>query len=85
MKIDSPKRSLAKTISWRVFSLFVTFSVTLLITRSTAFAFSVSILDNLIKMFSYYVHERCWTSTDWGRVNTDENSTQPKSFDENES
>lgn len=67
MKVDSPRRTVAKTISWRIASIIITFGVTILVTKSVRFAFSVSILDTLIKLFSYYFHERVWTHIGWGK------------------
>ena len=68
MKIDTPKRSWAKAISWRIISIIITFFVTLLITRSAKFAVSVSLLDTAIKLITYYFHERTWTHVKWGRL-----------------
>ncbi len=67
MKIDSPKRTLAKTLSWRFLSLVITFVVTLIITGSAQFAISISALDTVIKLVIYYYHERTWTHLKWGR------------------
>ena len=67
MKIDTPKRSFTKAVSWRVFSIFITFCVTIFITGSTRFAIEVSSLDAVIKMIIYYFHERFWTHLKWGR------------------
>ena len=66
-QLDTPKRSIAKTISWRLFSVIITFCVSFLITRKIAIAVSISLVDTLVKLIAYYYHERIWTSVNWGR------------------
>jgi len=68
MKIDHPKRSVAKALSWRLISVSITFSVSLFITHNTKLALSISLLDMVIKLGSYYYHERFWAYVRWGRL-----------------
>ena len=68
MKIDAPKRSIAKTLSWRVISLTIVFFVSLVVTKSATIAVSISAFDAIIKMAVYYLHERMWTHVRWGRL-----------------
>lgn len=78
MKVDAPKRTILKTLSWRIISLVVTFSITYAITHSSRFAVSISLLDNLFKMLIYYGHERYWTHIKWGRNKKKKKKKQEK-------
>jgi uncharacterized membrane protein len=78
MKVDAPKRSLAKTLSWRFISLLIVFFVSLFITQSAKYAVSISIGDSLIKLFAYYFHERYWTTIRWGRKKHKKNKKNKK-------
>jgi len=60
------KRSLAKTLTWRVTATFDTFLISLFITGSFAWASSIASLEVLTKMALYYGHERVWERFNWG-------------------
>lgn len=60
------KRSLAKTLTWRVTATFDTFLISLFITGSFAWASSIASIEVLTKMFLYYGHERLWSRFNWG-------------------
>ena len=62
----SRKRSLAKTLTWRVTATFDTFLISLFITGSIAWASSIASIEVLTKMFLYYGHERLWDRFGWG-------------------
>ena len=61
------KRSLAKTISWRVVGTLDTIIITWLITRTLTIAFSVGAIELVSKMILYFFHERVWNSIKWGK------------------
>jgi uncharacterized membrane protein len=63
----SKRRSLAKSITWRLIAIVVTFLVGFVMTGSLAFAASLSLLSNLINFVLYYLHERVWLKINWGR------------------
>ncbi|MDF1792876.1 MAG: DUF2061 domain-containing protein [Thalassobaculaceae bacterium] len=62
----SRKRSLAKTLTWRVTATFDTFLISLFITGSFAWASSIASIEVATKMFLYYGHERLWSRFEWG-------------------
>jgi len=62
----SRRRSLAKTLTWRVTATTDTFLISLLITGSFAWATSIASIEVLTKMFPYYGHERVWARLGWG-------------------
>ena len=63
---DSPARSFVKAMSWRVTALIVTVTIVWLVTDEVAFAASVGILDTLVKIGLYYLHERAWNRSRFG-------------------
>jgi uncharacterized membrane protein len=63
----SKKRSLAKSITWRLIAIFVTFVVGFVMSGSWEFAASLSLVSNLINFVLYYIHERFWLKVSWGR------------------
>jgi uncharacterized membrane protein len=65
-RLSSRKRSLAKTISWRVAATIDTFLISLFITGSFAWASSIASIEVLTKMALYYGHERLWDRLSWG-------------------
>lgn len=61
------KRSLAKTVSWRVVGTLDTIIITWLITRTLTIAFSVGAIELVSKMVLYFFHERVWNGIKWGK------------------
>jgi uncharacterized membrane protein len=57
---DSIKKSLAKTITWRIIALVITSSLVFIVTKDLTLATSIGILDLTIKSVVYFVHERIW-------------------------
>jgi len=60
------KRSLAKTISWRVLATTDTFIISWFITGELLFAGAIASLEILTKTVLYYLHERGWNKIRWG-------------------
>lgn len=56
----SVKRHLAKTISYRVISTMVGFSIMWVATGSIEFGAAFGIAELLYKPIQYYIHERVW-------------------------
>ncbi len=66
--METPKRSIAKTISWRVAATIITGVVTYILTGRLDFAVTVGLADTLVKFFIYYIHERMWARISYGKV-----------------
>jgi uncharacterized membrane protein len=64
--LHSPRRSLVKTVTWRLVAAIDTFAISLLITGSFAWAGSIVGIEALTKMVFYYLHERAWGHVLWG-------------------
>lgn len=51
---------LKKTVSWRIISLVIVCGVTWVVSGSIELTLKIGIFDTLLKMLSYYGHERYW-------------------------
>jgi len=60
-------RSIVKTISWRVTATLTTAGLVYVFTGELALAAKVGLLEVLLKMLFYYLHERVWARVSWGR------------------
>jgi len=65
--VITKRRTLAKSITWRLIAIAVTFIVGFVMTGSWQFAVSLSLISNLINFVLYYIHERFWLKINWGR------------------
>jgi uncharacterized membrane protein len=68
--LDTPKRSIAKSISWRILAGIITACVALFMTGQLAFAAKIGLADTTVKLLIYFVHERIWNRINYGRVTT---------------
>lgn len=64
---DQPKRSIAKSISWRAIGTLDTIIISWVITGALSLAFSIGLVELVTKMVLYFVHERMWNTIKWGR------------------
>jgi uncharacterized membrane protein len=60
-------RSLAKAISWRIVATFTTIFLVFLLTGNFVISASVGALELLSKTIIYYIHERIWNLSNFGR------------------
>jgi sulfate adenylyltransferase subunit 1 len=58
--LETPFRSAAKTLSWRIAGTFLTFVLTYVLIGNATVAFSVGLVDLLVKFVFFYGHERLW-------------------------
>ena len=61
--MDSRKKSLLKTISWRIVAIILSLAVTYLFIGSFALSFEIVITANIVSMITYYFHERWWNKS----------------------
>lgn len=66
MKVTK-SRSITKSISYRFFGTLASFGITYMITHKGNLAAIAALLDVVIKIGIYYVHERVWNKIQWGR------------------
>ena len=66
--MDSKRRSIIKAITWRILALLTTIIVSFAILGSWSVSIAIGISSNLLKTLFYYIHERFWERTNWGKV-----------------
>ena len=65
--MESTKRSIAKSISWRLLATVITASIAWGITKQWELAATIGLADTTVKFFIYFAHERTWNRIDFGR------------------
>ena len=65
--MDSPRRSLVKTICWRITGSSATFLIAYIMTNSFAVAGVIGATQMISNTILYYVHERVWNKITWGQ------------------
>jgi adenylylsulfate kinase len=65
---ETHKRTMAKSITWRIAATVITFVIVIIFTGRMDWAVSLSVLDLVLKFIGYYVHERVWDRVDWGII-----------------
>jgi uncharacterized membrane protein len=65
--MDAPRRSLVKTISWRITGSSATFLIAYLLTGNLAVAGGIGIAQMISNTVLYYFHERIWNKIAWGQ------------------
>ena len=66
-KQETLKRSLLKTISWRVIGTLDTVVIAYLITDRVNEAVTIGGIELISKMVLYFFHERTWNTIRWGK------------------
>jgi len=66
--MESLKRSLVKTISYRLIGAAITGSITWFLTGQLLIGIQVGILDSASKFVFYFIHERAWNKISFGRI-----------------
>ncbi|MBW6458459.1 MAG: DUF2061 domain-containing protein [FCB group bacterium] len=56
----SQRRSVIKTVTWRVLATIDTLIIVLFITKEPLWASSAAVIDTFLKTLAYYIHERVW-------------------------
>ncbi len=64
---ENIKRTLLKTISWRIVGTLATVVISYVITGTMALAFSIGAIELVSKMGLYFFHERAWNTIKWGK------------------
>jgi len=65
--MDSPQRSLAKALSWRLIATVITSLLVFALTGRAEFAAKVGLADTVLKLLIYFGHERIWNRIPFGR------------------
>ena len=70
--LETHWRSIIKALSWRFWATLITFGVSWLMTGQIEMAAKIGLADTLIKLGTYYAHERCWQRLKFGRIQPQE-------------
>ena len=63
---EQKKRSIVKTLTWRITASLITFVIVWIITGDWRIGGSIAAIEVITKMFFYYFHERFWIKIKWG-------------------
>jgi len=66
--MEKPIRSLVKAISWRLVATVTTIFLVFVFSKDLALGTMVGITELVVKTIVYYVHERIWNLSDFGRI-----------------
>lgn len=64
---DTKKRSLAKSLTWRIIGILILGAITYFITGSWGETTIIAFTFHGIRFVLYYYHERIWENIQWGR------------------
>lgn len=64
--LESKKRHLAKTITWRLVGTIDTMTLAWIISGNPMAALQIGFAEVITKMILYYFHERVWYKVDYG-------------------
>ena len=66
--MDSRRKSIAKTVSWRIFGFLIAAAIVWALTGEFRFAATIGTTDMLVKLGLFYGHERVWNRVSMGRA-----------------
>jgi len=69
------RRSLAKTLTWRILATTDTFIISWFVTGTWTLAGAIAGIEVVTKMFLYYGHERLWNRIKWAKEKVDPHTT----------
>ena len=67
MSADQKKRTIAKTMTWRVTASSTTFLIAWVLTGDLLIGASIGSIEAITKIFLYYLHERIWNNVGWAK------------------
>ena len=66
--MDTKKRSVVKSITWRVIGVIILGIISYLITGNWKEMTIITLLFHGIRLIMYYYHERLWERVSWGKL-----------------
>lgn len=64
---DTTRRSLVKTVSWRITGSTATFAISYAVLGDFAMSGTIALIQLSFNTLLYFVHERVWNRISWGR------------------
>ncbi len=66
--MDTRRRSIAKSLTWRIAGVVILGAISYAFTRDLAATTGITLLFHGIRLVMYYWHERLWERVEWGRI-----------------
>jgi uncharacterized membrane protein len=66
--VETRKRSLVKSVTWRAIGVVVLGLVTWMVTRNWKQVSVITLVFESTQIVLYYLHERTWLKVKWGRI-----------------
>ncbi len=70
--MDTPARSLAKAVSYRLLGSISTAALVFFFTKDWKLSAGAGVLDSVVKIILYFGHERLWNHIPYGRAKAPE-------------
>ena len=67
MSTETQKRSIVKTLTWRVTASITTFLIAWYLTGDLLIGVTIGSIEAIAKIFLYYFHERIWNNVNWAK------------------
>ena len=64
---DTTRRSLVKTVSWRITGSSATFAISYFVSGNFAVAGTIALIQLTANTILYFIHERIWNKIHWGQ------------------
>lgn len=65
---ETKKRSVAKTVTWKVIATSITLLTVYAFTGNLIWSAKITIAAAVMGMVSFYIHERIWNQIGWGKM-----------------
>lgn len=65
---ETQKRTILKTILWRVIATLITWTVLFLYTGQIKESIKITLTAALAGMIAYYIYERIWNAIHWEKI-----------------
>ena len=70
--MESRKRSLVKTVTYRTFLTLLLAAISWYFTGNVSQTITITIVFSVSAMVIYYLHERIWSMINWGKKEKDQ-------------
>ena len=71
MIFETKKRSVIKTVTWKVIATSITFLTLYFFTGSFLGSVKITAVAAILGMISFYIHERVWNHVAWGKIDNE--------------
>ena len=68
MSVELQKRTIVKTLTWRVTASLTTFIIAWILTGDLLIGATIGSIEAIAKIFLYYFHERIWNNISWAKI-----------------